>query len=127
MINGRNITVYNAGNIVLIPFPFSDLSVYKTRPAVVVSNAQYAISMNVIIVLMITSVQHSTLYDHEIKDWQSTKLLNPSWVRPKPIALSPELVRYQIGSLTPFDLKHVYVKLFLALGYKLKSPPEISS
>ena len=32
---------YQRGDIVLIPFPFSDLSATKTRPAVVVSSDHY--------------------------------------------------------------------------------------
>ena len=32
---------YNRGDVVLIPFPFSDLSAAKTRPAVIVSSPVY--------------------------------------------------------------------------------------
>ena len=38
----RSMTVYKAGDIVLIHFPFTDLSSAKQRPAVVISPAAFA-------------------------------------------------------------------------------------
>jgi mRNA-degrading endonuclease toxin of MazEF toxin-antitoxin module len=41
MIAGRSCTMYQRGDVVLIPFPFSDLSSSKTRPTVVVNVEEY--------------------------------------------------------------------------------------
>jgi hypothetical protein len=38
---GRNCMAFQRGDVVLVPFPFSDLSTTKIRPAVVVSSALY--------------------------------------------------------------------------------------
>lgn len=34
-------TIYEFGDVVLVPFPFTDHSTTKKRPAVVVSSSQY--------------------------------------------------------------------------------------
>ena len=35
-------TTYNFGDVVLVPFPFSDQSVIKKRPAIVASSDEYS-------------------------------------------------------------------------------------
>jgi len=75
--------MYKRGDIVLIPFPFADLTGTKIRPAVVVSTRSYEKESGDFTVAMITSVPHTTSYDYEVKDWQTANLLTPSWVRAK--------------------------------------------
>lgn len=45
---------YNQGDIVLVKFPYTDLSDFKIRPAIVVSNA-YVNSSNDCVVVMLTT------------------------------------------------------------------------
>ena len=47
--------MYKQRDIVLIPIPFTDLSSNKKRPVVVISNDDYNLSSNDIIVIAITS------------------------------------------------------------------------
>ena len=47
--------MYNRGDIVLIPVPFSDLSSSKKRPVLIISNDNYNSSGSDIIVVAITS------------------------------------------------------------------------
>ena len=114
MITGKNIT-YKRGDIVLVPFPFTDLTTAKTRPAVVVSAEEFQKEIGDFTVAMITSVPHSTSYDYEIKDWQAANLLVPSWLRAKLVTLDPKLVRYQPGKLTKADLSEAEKRIRLAL------------
>ncbi len=116
MITGKNATMYHKGDVVLIPFPFTDLTTTKTRPAVVVSVSEFEKETEDFIVAMITSVPHSTPYDYEVKDWQTANLLSPSWVRAKLVALNPKLVRYKPGRLTDSDLTEINKRIRLALG-----------
>jgi mRNA interferase MazF len=47
--------MYRQGDILLIPFPFSDLSSTKQRPVLVLSNSEYNWSQQDIVVAAITS------------------------------------------------------------------------
>lgn len=47
--------MYKQGEIVLVPFPYSDLSASNRRPALVVSNDNYNIQFPDIVVCVITS------------------------------------------------------------------------
>ena len=108
--------MYQRGDIILLPFPFTDLSSTRTRPAVVVSVAGFQQETNDILVAMITSVPHTGAYDYQLQDWQAANLLRPSWVRAKLATLSPSLVRYRPGRLSDADLSEVEQRIRLALG-----------
>ena len=108
--------MYQKGDVVLIPFPFADLTAIKTRPAVIVSIDEFEKETKNITAAMITSVSHTTAYDYEVREWQSANLLSPSWVRTKLVTLDPKLVRYKPGRLTPLDLAEVDKRIRLAFG-----------
>ena len=107
---------YRRGDVVLVPFPFSDLSAAKTRPAVVVSVAGFEGATGDFIAAMITSAPQSTPYDVALADWRRAKLIFPSWVRAKLVTLSPSLVRHRPGQLSGRDLVAVEERLRRALG-----------
>jgi mRNA interferase MazF len=108
--------MYERGDVVLVPFPFTDLSATRTRPAVVVSVHDFAQATGDFTVAMITSVPRTTAYDYELSDWQAAHLLRPSWVRAKLATLDPALVRHQPGRLSDADLAQVEQRIRLALG-----------
>lgn len=108
--------MFQRGDVVLVPFPFTDLSSTKTRPVVVLSVDEFESATGDLTVAMITSVSHSTPFDYELKDWQAANLLAPSWVRAKLATLSARLVRYKPGSLTEADLAGVEERIRQALG-----------
>ena len=41
MTPGRSATVPSRGDVILVPFPFAELTAHKTRPALVVSGQQF--------------------------------------------------------------------------------------
>ena len=51
----RSTTTYEFGDVVLVPFPFTDQTTSKQRPAVVVSSAAYHRERRDLILLAITS------------------------------------------------------------------------
>jgi mRNA interferase MazF len=110
--------MYQKGDVVLLPFPFTDLTATKTRPAVVVSVETFQRNTGDFTVAMITSVPRTTPYDYELKEWQAAHLLRPSWVRAKLATLDPVLVRYRTGRLSADDLAEVEKRIRLALGLR---------
>jgi mRNA-degrading endonuclease toxin of MazEF toxin-antitoxin module len=48
-------TAYNFGDVILVPFPFTDQSQSKQRPAVVVSSARYNNERPDLVLMAITS------------------------------------------------------------------------
>jgi mRNA interferase MazF len=65
---------YKQGDIVLIPFPYSDLSQSKKRPVVIISNDK--INKYLFIVAKVTSVIRNDRFSYNIFKNQSKKLLN---------------------------------------------------
>jgi mRNA interferase MazF len=48
-------TAYRRGDIVLVPFPFSDQTTVKKRPAVIISSARFNAASQDIIIMAVTS------------------------------------------------------------------------
>lgn len=107
---------YRRGDIVLIAFPFTDLTAAKTRPAVVVSVEAFERATGAVTVAMVTSRPCDTEFDCPLRDWRAANLLYPSWMRPKVATLDASLVRYRPGALSARDLAGVDAGLRSALG-----------
>jgi len=89
---------FQKGDLVLIPFPYTDLSATKTRPAVVVSSNTYHNFCSELLLAYISSQltkAHPTL-DHVLADWAMAGLPKPSFVRPKIAAIDPSLIVHQV-------------------------------
>jgi mRNA-degrading endonuclease toxin of MazEF toxin-antitoxin module len=52
-------TGYSFGDVVLVPFPFTDQSGSKKRPAVIVSSADYQAQRRDLVIMAITSTRSS--------------------------------------------------------------------
>jgi mRNA interferase MazF len=108
---------FQRGDVVLVPFPFSDLSTTKVRPAVVVSSSLYHATEPDLILAAITSrvAASSGPLDCVLNDWQAAGLRYPSAVKPVLFTLYPTRVIYHVGALTPVDLAEVAQRLRRAL------------
>ena len=93
------------GDVVLIPFPYTDLSATKTRPAVVVSSDLYHQARSECLLAYISSqvAQADPRLDYILVDWTSAGLLKPSFMRPKIAAIDPVLVVHRVGILSARD------------------------
>lgn len=70
---------YQFGNVVLVPFPFTDQSTSKQRPGVVVSSSAYHRERRDVILMAITGQlrSSSTFGEVMVEDWQAANLLKP--------------------------------------------------
>jgi len=98
-------TGYSFGDIVLVPFPFTDQSATKRRPAVVVSNERYNRERPDLIIMAVTSQAQpaGSLGEVQVKDWQAAGLLKPSVVKPVITTIEQPLVLRRLGRLKEGD------------------------
>lgn len=92
------------GDVIVLPFPFTDLSSAKRRPAVILAD----LKGNDYIMLQITSknVRDSYAIPLISTDFTSGSLKTDSNVRPNKIfTLDRQLILYRIGHLTDQKLK----------------------
>ena len=96
---------YEFGDIVLVPFPFTDQSTTKQRPAVVVSSASYHDARRDLILMAVTSQLHraGTFGEFFVHDWQAAKLLKPSTIKPVLATIEQALVLKTLGRLSTRD------------------------
>jgi mRNA interferase MazF len=96
---------FEFGDVVLVPFPFTDQTASKKRPAVIVSNRAYNTARLDIIVMAITSQRRPNPRqgDVGITHWQAAGLLRPSVVKPVFATLEQRLVLRQLGTLAAED------------------------
>ncbi|MFK0731341.1 MAG: type II toxin-antitoxin system PemK/MazF family toxin [Gloeotrichia echinulata GP01] len=98
------------GDVVIVPFPFSDLTQAKRRPAVVVANLRG----NDLILCQITSQTVSDEYAINIdnSDFSTGGLNQISNIRPNRLFTADEsIILYKAGQLIPEKLEEVIVKI----------------
>ena len=98
-------TRYAFGDVILVPFPFTDLSTKKQRPAVVISSSRYNTERPDLILLAITSQVRASLAFGEalVADWQTTGLIKPSVFKPLITTIEQVLVIKRLGNLSTND------------------------
>ena len=96
---------FEFGDVVLVPFPFTNQLTSKQRPAVIVSQRAYAQSRPDVVLMAISSQVRLPLgfADILLGDWQSANLLKPSVVKPVLATLEQGLVIKQLGQLSAAD------------------------
>ena len=93
------------GDVVLVPFPFTDQSDTKKRPAVIVSSNGYNTNRRDLIIMAITSQVRTPLGFGEaiVTDWQSAGLIKLSVLKPVFATIEQSLVVRTLGALSVAD------------------------
>lgn len=96
-------TDYNFGDIVLVPFPFTDQSTLKKGPAVVVSSLEYNKNRPDLVLMAVTSqAKPSALFGEVfVTHWDKAGLLKPSAIKPIFTTVEKKLVLKHLGRLHP--------------------------
>jgi mRNA interferase MazF len=96
---------FEFGDVLLVPFPFTDQTAAKKRPAVVVSSHAYNQTRPDLVVMAVTSQLRpvAALGEVWLHDWQNAGLLKPSAVKPIIATLEQGLVIQKLGALTSED------------------------
>jgi len=99
---------YRSGEVVLLNFPFTDATVAKRRPALVILD----VGDEDLIVARVTSQAAQAAFDVELVDWQKAGLLLPSVARVHKLAtLEKRLVERRLGALTAGDWAQVRTRM----------------
>lgn len=92
------------GDVLLVPFPFTDQSTTKRRPAAVVSSAAYHRERPDLVILAITSQARPAAFgETAIARWQEAGLLRPSVLKPVLATIERGLVVRKLGRLADSD------------------------
>jgi len=99
---------YQRGDVVYVPFQYTELTGGKVRPAVVVSGPAFYAAERCYIVAAITShVTAASTLSYHITNLAAAGLRVPSIVRPVLLTLSPEVMGQRVGTLAAADLQGV--------------------
>lgn len=90
-------------DVVRVPFPFTDRTATKNRPALVFSQSVFSNAADHSVLVMITSAMNDWPLDCLIKDMQAAGLPAPSRIRFKLFTLDNRLIRGKIGALSADD------------------------
>jgi mRNA-degrading endonuclease toxin of MazEF toxin-antitoxin module len=107
------------GDVVLVPFPFTDQTFVKKRPAVVVSSAAYHRHRVDVVVMAVTSRTSPTaaaMGEVIVMEWEKAGLLIPSTVKPVLATLERRLIVRRLGELQQQDRDAVRGALQQILG-----------
>jgi len=108
---------FKRGDVVLVRYPFTDLSSSKTRPAVIMSGALYhGLQPDLVLVALTSNIAAATeSLDYVLQDWASANLRFPTAFKPVVATLEPGLVVFTIGALSQRDLQEIESRLRAAL------------
>jgi mRNA interferase MazF len=99
-------TVYRRGDVVLVPFPFSNQTAVKKRPAVVISSDAYnGVSFDIVIMAITSRTELSIgIGECLIEYWKDAGLLKPSSIKPAISTIEQMLVLKKLGGLSRRDI-----------------------
>jgi mRNA interferase MazF len=99
--------IYKFGDVILVPFPFTDGSSSKKRPAIVISSDSYDRSKPDIILIAVTSQVNTVLQFGEalVTEWSAAGLLKSSVIKPVIATVEKNIVIRKLGKLEASDLE----------------------
>ncbi|VEN74130.1 PemK-like protein [Candidatus Desulfarcum epimagneticum] len=102
----KSTTHYKKWDIVLVPFPFTDLSASKKRPALIISPDEYNSGPDVVIAFITSKMNvKPRLGDFRIREWKKAKLPKPSLIRMKFATIDQNIIAKQFGRLSGEDIR----------------------
>jgi mRNA interferase MazF len=97
---------YKRGDVVLVPFPFSDQTTTKKRPAIIISSNEYNDHSSDVIIIAVTSQINEVMEIGEclIIDWQKAGLIKLSSIKPAISTIEKALILKNLGKLSEKDM-----------------------
>ena len=98
-------TGYSFGDVLLVPFPFTNQAGTKKRPAVIISNTAYNTAQRDLVIMAVTSQlkPSGALGEALVSNWQTAGLIKPSAIKPVITTIEQALVIRRLGQLATED------------------------
>jgi mRNA interferase MazF len=111
-------TGFRFGDVVLVPFPFTDQTGTKKRPAIVVSSDAYQQRRRDLVIMAVTSqIKPAAVFGEvTITAWQQAGLIQPSVTKPILTTIEKGLVIRKLGQIQLTDRKALENALRLIIG-----------
>ena len=109
---------HSFGDVVLVPFPFTDQLGAKKRPAVIISSKAYSANRRDLVIMAITSQVRTPLGFGEalVADWQPAGLIKLSVLKPVFATIDQSLVVRSLGALSMDDSRTLREAFSLSIG-----------
>ncbi|MEB3310042.1 MAG: type II toxin-antitoxin system PemK/MazF family toxin [Snowella sp.] len=106
-------TTYKFGEVLLLPFPFTNQTTTKKRPTIVISSLEYHQTKPDLIVIAVTSQIREPLAFGEMKieKWLDAGLIKPSVIKPIITTIEKNLIIKSLGNLQLSDLQTLQILL----------------
>lgn len=103
-----NTTSYEFGDIPLVPFPFTDQTTSKKRPAVIITSKAYHHERPDVILMAETSHVRSPAFGEVVvTEWRKAGLLKLGVIKPVIATIEKGLVLKRLGRLKQVDLERL--------------------
>ncbi len=94
---------YTKGDVILLPYPFSNFSASKVRPASVISSSIGKYS-DIFVVPITSKIKNLSKGEFAIKDWKAAGLNVPSAIKRGCVLIDTNIILQKIGTLPKDDL-----------------------
>ncbi|MBA4124744.1 MAG: type II toxin-antitoxin system PemK/MazF family toxin [Acidobacteria bacterium] len=99
---------YKKWEIVLVPFPFTDLSSVKRRPALIVSPDIYNAGKDLVIAYITSQLNlPSRVGDYKLKKWKEAGLLKSSIIKMKFATIDKTIIVKTVSELADVDREEI--------------------
>lgn len=103
-----SMTNYKKWDLILVPFPFTDLSSFKRRPALIISPDNYNLAKDLVIAYVTSQTNLPYRFgDYKLKKWREAGLPKPSTVRMKFATIDKVIIVRKLGKLEEEDSSEI--------------------
>jgi mRNA interferase MazF len=108
---------FEQGDVIKVPFPYTDRATRQYRPALVVSTGRIGVAHRLLWVLMITSAENRGWPgDVAVTNLREAGLPVPSIIRTSKIATIETVDASKLGQVSPSVLQRVLARVAVELG-----------
>ena len=108
MTKMQSTTTYRKWDVVLVPFPFTDLKTQKKRPAIILCPEEYNSGPDIVIMFITSNLSaFGRPGDYILTEWKNSGLPKPSMVRMKFTTIKKTMVLKSIGTISKVDQEPV--------------------